>query len=244
MSTLGDTASGAAAGTAILPGVGTAIGAAAGLGASIFKAAAAKKQLAMAEKLNPKNPGYQINYNVLDNARNVSDMYGNYTMPGQTQAENQINTNYSSGFANGAAGATSGGDLIDLAAKLTYGKNQANTAVNVAGAQGKQDMLGQFLSTQAAAGKEYQDKNAYDREEYDKLLRTKAALNQAGTENMYGVIDQTGAALGSYLNPKKIAGDAAVKNITPGTSIFNNGSTGPLGNIDVTSLKKILNKAA
>lgn len=223
------------------------VGAVVGLGASLFKAAAAKKQLAEAERLNPTNPGYQLNYGVIDNAKNVADAYGNYTLPGQTQLENQVNNNYSSGFASGSAGATSGGDLLDLAAKLTYGKNQQNNQIAVEQAQGKQDMLGQFLTSQAAAGQEYQNKNAYDRGEYDKILKQKAALNQAGNENMYGVIDQVGSALGAYLNPKKVASDNTLKTVTPGSSIFGTnsgvvtGGTNPYGSIDINALKKILN---
>jgi len=107
-----------------------------------------------------------------------------------------INTNFSNAFNAGAKGASSGNDILGLATKIAYGKNQAYNQLGEANAAGKQSILGEYLNSNQAAGAQYQDQNKYNQQQYEEALRQKAALTQAGNENMYGAIDQL-AALGS-----------------------------------------------
>jgi hypothetical protein len=226
----GAAGSGAATGATIgsvIPGVGTAAGAVVGgvigLAPSLFKLFSGASQKSQANKINPVNPGYQLNQGIINNQRIVSDRYNNYTLPGQTQAQSNINNNFENAYTQGVQGASSGGDVADLAAKLAYGKNVAQQQLTAAQQQGKDSMLGTYLDANAAAGQQYQNKNAYDRQQYDQLLRQKAALTQAGNTNEYNAIDTGASVLSGYLNPKHVTTDLSnqgVGNAKPMQSIF------------------------
>lgn len=162
----------------------------------VYKGIKGISQSSKANGLNPINPGYQMNQGVIDNARTLSDYYGNYQLPGYSQMENGIDNNFQNAFSAGVQGATSGADVMDLATRMAYGKNQAFNQLGVQNAQGKQSALSAYLNANAAAGQEYVNKNAYDRDMYQGQVREKAALTQAGAENTYGAIDQL-AGLGA-----------------------------------------------
>jgi hypothetical protein len=153
-------------------------------------------QSAKANSLHPVNPGYQVNQAVVDRAKTLSDQYGNYTLPGYSTMSGNINQTFQDAFNNGTQGATSSADVLDLATRMAYGKNQAFNQLGLQSAQGKQAALGQSLDANVAAGQEYQSSNAYDRDQYDRQLREKAALTQSGAENTYGALDQL-AGVGS-----------------------------------------------
>lgn len=196
---LGSTATGFAAGGP----VGAAIGAGVSLIPSIFKGIQGFKQRREANKINPVNPGYQVNNGVIDNARVLKERANNYQIPGYGQALDNINSTYSNAYNQGIQGASSGGDVLDLATKLAYGQTKQTTALDVQNAQGAENAKLQALQANALAGEEYQAKNAYDRAQYDAKLREKAALLQGGTENLYGALDTGATIAGAYLNPKK-----------------------------------------
>lgn len=180
-----------------LLGIGT------GLLSTGIKLASGIGQQRKAKKINPIDPGYTMNQGVLNNARTLSERYGNYVLPEYNTALNNIQQNQENAFSRGIQGATSGGDVLDLATKLAYGGGQQLNELALANAQGKDQALMQSLNANAQAGQEYQNKNAYDRQQYQAQLREKAALTQARAENIYGAVDTAGSVLGSYLNPKK-----------------------------------------
>lgn len=153
-----------------------------------------------ANALKPQNPGYQINQGVIDNAKTLSDQYGNYHLPGYSQMSDTINRNYADAFSRGSQGATSSADVLDLATKMAYGKNSGDNQLNVENAQGKQGLLGSYLDANEAAGREYQGANAYDRDMYQQQLKEKAALDQAGATNEFGAFDQIAGAASKGLN--------------------------------------------
>lgn len=148
--------------------------------------------------MHPVNPGYQMNQGVIDNAKTLSDQYGNYQLPGYSQRAGAINSGFQSAFDTGKQGATSGGDILDLATRMAYGKNQAFNQLGEENSQGKQSMLGAYLDANARAGQEFTNKNAYDRDQYAGQLKEKAALTQAGAENTYGAVDQLAGAAGKF----------------------------------------------
>lgn len=201
MSTLSDVGTGAAAGSVFGP-VGTVVGGVIGLAPSLFKLFSGSLQKKQADAINPQNPGFQVNQNVIDNANILRNRYGNYTLPGYGAAQDTINRGYQDAFSKGIQGASSGGDISDLAAKLAYGKNVAENNLEAQNEQGKDAALGQYLSASTAAGQQYQDKNTYDRDLYNQQLRQKAALTQAGNTNEYNALDTGASVLTSYLNPK------------------------------------------
>lgn len=174
------------------------VGAAVSAAPAIYKGIKGISQTNKANGMNPVNPGYQVNQGVINNAKTLSDEYGNYSLPGYSQDVNNINKTFQGAFDQGKQGATSGADVLDLATRMAYGKNEAFNQLGQENAQGKQSMLGAYLSANAAAGQEYTNKNAYDRDQYNAQLKQKAALTQAGAENTYGAIDQLAGAAGKY----------------------------------------------
>jgi hypothetical protein len=198
-----DTASNLLGVAKALPLVGTAVS----LIPSLYKLFAGNKQQDQAKRMLARNPGYQINNGVVDNARIIGDRYANYTLPGQTQAQNSIDNNFENAYTQGVQGASSGGDVADLAAKLAYGKNIAEGNLTAQQAQGKEALLPQLTQANAAAGQEFQNKNAYERQQYEAKLREKAGLTQAGATNEYNALDTGASVLSAYLNPKSVTTD-------------------------------------
>lgn len=180
-----------------------AIGIGVGLLPSLYKAVSGIGQVRRGKKMNPTDPGYTLNSGVIDNARVLSERSGNYTMPGYSGAVGNIGAATAGAFDAGVQGASSGGDVLDLATKLAYGQQQQLNTLATQNAEGADQALLQSLDANAAAGQEYQNKNAYDRDLYQQKLREKAALIQGGNENVYGAIDQAAAIGTSLLNPRK-----------------------------------------
>lgn len=166
---------------------------------AVYKGIKGLGQEAQANRMHPVDPGYQMNRGVLDNAKTLSDYYGNYQLPGYSKMVSGINSTFQGGFENGVQGASSGGDVLDLASKMAFGKNQAMNQLGVQNAQGKQAALGDYLQANVAAGQQYQDKNAYERDQYDKMVKSKAALQQAGEQNTYGALDQLAGTAGKMI---------------------------------------------
>lgn len=185
----------------VIPGVGTAIGAAAGLGLAGVKYLIGNNQAQQSKNMKLVNPGYQMNNEVLDNARIEGDQYNDFQMPGYQQILSNLNKSYMTGQENADRGASSSGDVLDAANKLNYTHDQQLNNLAVQNAQGKQSALMRYLAAKAAAGAEYQDKNTYDRQQYEQQLGLKNQLANNGTANMYGAADQAGklvAAMFSY----------------------------------------------
>lgn len=183
--------------------IGAIFGAAAGLIPAIFKGISGLGQIREGNKMKPVDPGFRRNEAVIDNARILGDRYANYQMPGYSQAQNQIGASTANAFAQGSQGASSGGDVLDLATKLAFGQQQSLNQLALQNAVGKEQALSQSLNANAAAGQEYVNENAYDRDIYQQQLRQKAALQQAGNENLYGAIDQGASVAGSLLTPMR-----------------------------------------
>lgn len=230
-----DAAAGATLGS-FVPGIGTGIGAlagaAVGLSPSLFKLLNGIGQRQSANAINPVNPGYVLNQGILNNQRILSDRYNNYTLPGYTQGQGNINNTYNNAFAQGVQGASSGGDISDLAAKLAYGKSVAERQLETQNQQGKDAALTPYLEANAAAGKEYQNQNEYNQYLYQEQLANKANKTNAGATNIYSGLDTGANILQAYLNPKHIV-----------TSLNNNNTTNakPLGSIFSTPATQTVN---
>lgn len=188
---------------------------------SIFKGISAIGQKRQANRINPSDPGYTMNNQVIDNARILENRYNNYQMPGMGAAQNQIDTNAATSMSAGVQGASSSGDILDLISKINYGSNQASNQLAEQSAIGKERALGQSLEANALAGEEYQDLNAYQRQRYEERLREKAALTQSANENAYGAFNDLASA-GSSLLTSGLGGSgktSTVKNsMTPITN--------------------------
>lgn len=170
---------------------------------SVFKAVQGFGQKARARRINPIDPGYTMNAGVIDNARVLGERAGNYQIPGYTQARNNILSGYGQAFSQGVEGASSSGDVLDLATRLSYGQGNKLNQLAIQNAQGAEEAQLRSLQANAAAGNEYQAKNAYEREKYQQQLREKAALLQGGNENIYGALTEGATVATDFLNPKK-----------------------------------------
>lgn len=184
--------------------IGALAGAAVGLVPSLFQIFSGMSQRRQANKINPVDPGYQVNNAVINNANVLSNRAGNYQMPGYNQAVGNLNASTANAFNQGVQGATSGGDVLDLATKLAFGQQQQLNQLASRNAAGSEQALMQSLDANAMAGREYQNKNQYDIRRYEDQVRQKAALQQAGTQNMYSGIDTLATVGTTLLNPRNV----------------------------------------
>lgn len=185
--------------------IGQILGIATGLIPSLFKGISGIKQLNQANNMNPVDPGFTMNQGILDNSRILQERASNYQIPGYNQAVNNINMASGQAFSRGVQGATSGGDVLDLASKLAYGQSQQLNNLALQNAQGVENAQLQSLNANALAGQQYQDKNAYDRDIYQQQLRERAALRQAGNENLYGALDSAATIGTRLLSPRDMS---------------------------------------
>src|SRR5207253_449401 len=109
----------------------TVVGGALALGTTVYKGIKGQQQINQAKSMALNDPGYQLNQGIIDNARQLSEKYNNYVMPGYSQALQRINQHYATGMNAAEQGATSGGDVLDAANKLNYSQNQATNQLAV-----------------------------------------------------------------------------------------------------------------
>jgi hypothetical protein len=177
---------------------------AAALAPSIFGAIQGAGQKRQAKRLrqNAVNPGFEQNSGVLQNAETLKNRFGNYQMPGYNQALNNIDASSATAFNSGVQGASSGGDVLDLATKIAYGTGQQKRELDVKNAQGKEGAMFDYLGANVAAGQERQNENAYDRDQYGRQLDEAAALYSAGDTNIGNALSgASSVATSALMNP-------------------------------------------
>lgn len=173
---------------------------------SIFGAIRGVGQRRQAKRIraNAVDPGYEQNSAVLQNKDILENRYNNYNLPGYSMQMNNLGTNAATAFNSGMRGASSGGDVLDLATKIAYGTGQQQNQLMVQNAQGKEAALGGFLDANVAAGQERQNSNAYDRQQYMQKLEEAASLYGASDQNINNAITGVSSIGTSLLmNPKK-----------------------------------------
>lgn len=174
------------------------------------------------------DPGYEVNQALVDNARIMGDRYGNYTLPGYEAMKANVNQSAGQAFSQGVQGASSSGDVLDLAARIAYGQQQGLNQVEMANAQGRDQALLQYLDANVAAGQQYQSQNEYERQRYQEQLREAAALQQAGAVNTAQGADSlagigTSLALSAYGNRQLQEPNAPV--VSNQGSVFGNANS-------------------
>lgn len=181
-------------------------GAAASIVPSIFGAIEGIGQRRQAKRLRASavDPGYQMNQGVLQNEQSLRESLGNYQIPGYTQALNNIGASSATAFNSGLQGASSSGDVLDLATRIAYGTGEQKRQLEVQNAQGKNELFDQYLNANVAAGQERQNSNAYQRQKYQQQLAEAAALYNAGSQNInsaLGGVSSVGTSL--LMNPRR-----------------------------------------
>lgn len=157
---------------------------------SIFGAIRSVGQRRQAKRIraNAVDPGYEMNSGVMQNKDIMENRYNNYTLPGYSSQMNNIGANAATAFNSGMQGASSGGDVLDLATKIAYGTGQQQNQLMLQNAQGKERALGGFMDANVAAGEQRQNANAYKRQQYQGQLDEAAALYGASDQNMNNAI--------------------------------------------------------
>lgn len=145
-----------------------------------------------------QDPGYEVNQALVDNARMMQERYGNYTLPGYESMRENVRSSASGAFSQGVQGATSSGDVLDLAARIAYGQQQGLNQVEGMNAQGRDQSFMQYMGANAQAGQQYQLSNEYERQRYREQLMEAGALQQAGNVNIGQGIDSL-ATIGSAM---------------------------------------------
>lgn len=162
---------------------------------SIFGAIRSVGQRRQAKRIRASavDPGYEMNSGVLQNAEIYGNRYSNGMLPGYSMQLNNINTNAATAFNRGVNGASSGGDVLDLATKIAYGQGQQQNQLITQNAQFKDNALQDFTQANAMAGQERQSANAYDRDNYMRKLDEAAALYGASDQNLNSAITGAGS---------------------------------------------------
>lgn len=204
---------GTIAGTAIGAGLGLTLGA-----AKYFMGSAQRKA---ANAIKPIDPGFQLNNEVIDNARITGEQYSNYELPGYQQLLSNIKNSGASSFVNSERGATSSADVLDAANKGNQVQQQQINQLGVETAQGKSSALTQYLAAKAASGAEYQKKNEYDQMRYDQQLNLKYQLQNNATANQFSAADQAGKLISSiFASRNGIKQPGPQGQVTSGSPIF------------------------
>lgn len=209
-------------GASALGPIGMGVSAVAGLAPLAYQLFTAGKQKREAEKARLMDPGYAMNNEVIRNADRTTNTYNNYALPGKNELGQQIDQNYATSVGAVTQGAQSSNDILEAAISSMYGANEADTNVATMEAQGKMSMLDKVLSSRAMAGQEYQNKNAYDRDMYQKSVESAAALKEAGSRNTMGALTSVSTLGNAFLNYKSKPSVAEqLEAIKMGASSFN-----------------------
>lgn len=169
-------------------------------GVGVYKAVKGANQSAKAERLaksnifTPEEMPYEVGLGTDLAARNYTN-----GMPGTANARNDINHNAASSFYRGSQGATSGGDILDLATRIGQGSNTAMNQLNAQEVQYKSSALGEYegaLGNQANwRAKLYQNNTL---QPYLRTANLAASMYGAGQHNLYSGIDEVGSAAVGY----------------------------------------------
>lgn len=184
----------------------------ASLGASaipaIFKLFSGNNQVKQANELAKSNvfTPYQIPTQV----GQATEMLGNNYRNGMptTAAENRIAGSSQTAFNNGVMGASSGGDVLDLATKVNFNQDQALNGLNEQAIKFRDNALGAYVN-QLGNEAAYEDK-AYQTnvlDPYNRKANAASSMYGAGKTNMFSGLDSlsTSALAGAtaYQNYKK-----------------------------------------
>lgn len=182
------------------------------LAGSAIKYSQGSKQQKRAEEMNPTDPG--PNQALIDNARLLRERYGNYQMPGLEAARADINQASQMAFDQGVQGASSSGDVLDLAARIAYGQQRNTNVLYSQNAQMKEQALADYLNANAQAGS---DQTNWERSEYLREQQRQADLYNAGLINKQSAISEGLQGLGTAAAWKMTDPNASWNENKPGS---------------------------
>lgn len=175
-------------------------------GLGIYKTIEGANQRADAKKLAANNvfTPMQMPGQVKQATNLAAQNYYN-GMPGTAAAQNMISNNGANAFYNGSQGASSGGDLLDLAAKINQGQNVATNNLSLQAANYKANALGGYENALNNEG-DWQAKlyNNNVLQPYLRTANTAASMYGAGAQNEFSGLDQIGTAALGYANGRQV----------------------------------------
>lgn len=170
------------------------------------------KQEATAKAMSVVDPGFVGNPALERRASILGDRAFNYTLPGSSQALQDIDRASAAAFSSGVQGATSSNDVLDLASRMAYGNQSARNRILSQQAAGGEQALMSYLDAEAAAGQNTAGANEWDRNQYLRKQQEQANLTNAGMLNTNNAI-QSGLNTIGQIAASKIAGNK--KKLTP-----------------------------
>lgn len=166
-------------------------------------------QIDQAKKLDASNKftAYQTPAQILEATKLAEQEFRN-GMPGMSTAVNNLGTSAATAFNNGVQGASSGGDVLDLATKVQMGQNEGVKGLNREALDFRTNALGNYTGALQNEA-QYADK-AYQINQLDPYLRKAnlaASLYGAGKTNQFSGLDSLStsalAGITAFQNAKK-----------------------------------------
>lgn len=204
------------------------------------------KQRDLARIMQGADPGYQGNPALQENADILQRRFGNYRLPGYSQAMDNIGQGAQAGYRSVMQGATSSSDILDGATRIAYGSQSAANQLAAQQAQGQDQALMQYLSANQMAGQEIANANAWQREQYLRNVTNQANLANAGLANQGNAIQgalNTVGQLGAYMLTRPettVASNNAAGSPPAQQSLFNGYSPGSAWNAPATNVNPFL----
>lgn len=167
-----------------------------GAGAQIFSGIRQKNR-AKNIREQAVDPGIQRDYSLDRVTNTLFQNYSNWNLPGYQKYVDQIQSNQASANNLAMVGATSSADVLN-----SITANQAQTDESLANlalqsASGRERALMEYLQSVRAQGQDQIRVNQQELGRYDRTLNEAAALEGAGTQNIWGGVQEGLVATGA-----------------------------------------------
>lgn len=173
-------------------------------GSAIYMGSQQRKR-ANAIRKEAEDPGIQPNY-ALDRVSNtLFENYNNYRLPGYNRYQEQIRGNMAAANSAAAQASTSSGDILDAVNRNQFAADEALNNLTLQNASGQEAALMRYLDSVRTQGQDQLRVNALQLDRYDRTLAEAAALEGAGTQNMYQGFQDAGigaSAIASNFMPR------------------------------------------
>lgn len=168
-------------------------------GSAIYMGAQQRKR-SRAIRENAQDPGIQPNPAIARVSNMLLENYNNYNLPGYSRYVEQIRGNQAFAVSQGMQAATSSGDALDVAARGQFMADSALNELTMQNASGREAALMRYLSASQSQGQDQVRMNMLQLGRYDRTLNEAAALEQAGTQNMYQGFQDAGIGISALAN--------------------------------------------
>lgn len=149
------------------------------------------------------DPGIQRNYSLDRVTNTLFQNYSNWNLPGYDKYQQQVQSNMASANNQAALAATSSADILNSVTANQAQANQDLQNLALQSASGRERALMQYLESVNQQGQDQLRVNQQELQRYDRTLNESAALEGAGTQNVWGGFQEglmaTGALAQNFL---------------------------------------------